>query len=95
MIQMKRFASTGEELVPGLALRHHSNSEKITFSFFTVLDAVNPDAWHGEVRFGGRTLTTTDVYSSETQAVRAAEHALAAKVVALFSDDHVSDSDPG
>lgn len=40
-------------------------------------------------------VTTTDVYPPEAQSGRAGEDALAAKVLGLFADDHLSDIDAG
>jgi hypothetical protein len=92
MIHIRRFTSGGEELRPGLRLRHHSNLESLTFSFHTVLDAVEPDIWHGEVRFAGQLLLDTPSFPNEAQAGRAAEEALETQGISLFRTDRDRDA---
>lgn len=84
--ESKRFTGSGTEVRPGARDRHHSNLEKLAFTFWAVCDSVDPESWHGEVRFGSTVLLTTEAASDEGMAGRLAERALEAKVVALFGE---------
>ena len=85
-IQSTRFTGTGVEVASGARERHHSNLEKLAFTFWAVCDATEPENWHGEVKFGSMTLLTTESAPNEQIAGRLAERALEEKVVTLFSD---------
>jgi hypothetical protein len=82
--ERKRFTGEGVEVLHGARSRHHSNLELIRFQFFAVCDQVNPEAWHGEVLFGSRTLLRTASFPDELAAGKQAERAFEARVVALF-----------
>lgn len=43
-LERKRFTGTGVEVRPGARDRHHSNLEKLSFSFWVVCDSVDPSA---------------------------------------------------
>lgn len=85
-MQSKRFTGTGVEVTLGARDRHHSNLEKIAFTFWAVCDATQPESWHGEVMFGSKTLLTTESAPNEQMAGRLAERALEERIVTLFSD---------
>jgi len=85
-LERKRFTGSGVEVLPGARDRHHSNLEKLTFSFWSVCDSVDPERWHGEVKFGSATLLTTGPAAGETAAGRLAERAFEARVASLFGE---------
>jgi hypothetical protein len=75
----------GYEVRAGLRMPWDSNHERLTFSFFTVCDEVQPPQWHGEVLFAGQVLHRTRSFDSHHLAGRAAERALVERIVSLFS----------
>jgi hypothetical protein len=85
-IERKRFTGAGVEVRPGARDRHHSNLKKLSFTFWAVCDSVDPESWHGEVRFGSTILFTTKAAADETTAGRLAEGALESKVLTRFGD---------
>lgn len=85
MFEIRRRTASGDEIKPGLRQRHRSNREVLKFEFYTVMDTAQPDSWHGEVRFSGQIILTTDSYASDAAAGRAAEEALADRILGLFS----------
>jgi hypothetical protein len=85
-IERKRFTGAGVEVRPGACDRHHSNLERLSFTFWAICDSVDPESWHGEVRFGSSVLLTTETAADETTAGRLAERALEAKVLTLFGE---------
>ncbi|WP_332643277.1 hypothetical protein [Aeromicrobium sp.] len=86
MIQTTRYAYDGQELKPGIAVRHQTNNGSLTFDFFVVLDSDSPDAWHGEVRLRGRTLIRTNSFANEAMAGKAAEDAILERLVGILAD---------
>jgi hypothetical protein len=85
-LERKRFTGTGVEVVPGARDRHHSNLEKLAFTFWAVCDSVDPESWHGEVLFGSTVLIRTQAAANETMAGRLAERALESKIFAVFGE---------
>jgi hypothetical protein len=61
--------------------------QQLRFELVVICDEVDPDRWHGEVRFAGRTLVTTPSVTTDGQAGRDAQRAFDAKVVELFSSE--------
>lgn len=82
----ERFTGNRVKIEPGARDRHHSNLEKLTFTFWAVCDTVDPDSWHGEVKFGTATLLITEPAPNDEAAVRLAEKALEGKVAAVFGE---------
>ena len=74
------------EVVPGLRIPGPSSRDKISFTIVAVCDSANPESLHGEVMFSGTAVISTLTVDSHDQPSRAAERALSAKVVELFSD---------
>ena len=85
-LQRKRFTGAGVEVKPGARDRYHSNLEKLSFTFWAVCDSIDPESWHGEVRFGSTVLRTTESAPDEAAAGRLAERALENRVLDLFGD---------
>ncbi|MDR7254170.1 hypothetical protein J2X46_003163 [Nocardioides sp. BE266] len=85
-LESKRFTGAGVEVVPGARDRHHSNLEKVAFTFWAVCDSIDPESWHGEVMFGSKVLIKTETAENEAMAGRLAERALEARVVVVFGD---------
>jgi hypothetical protein len=75
-----------EEVRAGLRIHGHPTPGRISFSVSAVCDSVHPEAWHGEVTFGDEILLCTQTTGDHAAASRAAEKALAAKVVEIFRD---------
>ncbi|MCW2799474.1 MAG: hypothetical protein JWQ70_946 [Aeromicrobium sp.] len=86
MTNMKRFNAADEEIKPGLRQSHPTNFESIKFDYYVVLDAEQPDRWHGEVLLRGRTIITTGQHPNELIAGRAAESALLERLIGALSD---------
>lgn len=61
--------------------------QQLQFQVVIVCDAVGPDRWHAEVRFGRHVLISTPQVDSDDQASRLAREAFEAKVVELFRMD--------
>ncbi|MDQ4111338.1 MAG: hypothetical protein M3306_09590 [Actinomycetota bacterium] len=57
---------------------------QLQFQVVIVCDAVSPDRWHAEVRFGRHVLISTPQVDSYDQASRQARDDFEAKVVELF-----------
>ena len=69
----------------GLRIPWDSSHERLSFSFFTVCDETEPQAWHGEIVLAGQVLHRTGRFDSHHLAGRAAERALVERLVTLFS----------
>ncbi|TCI98824.1 hypothetical protein [Aeromicrobium sp. IC_218] len=59
----------------------------LRFQIVVICDAVSPDKWHGEVRFGQHCLIRTAGEASDAAARAAARTAFDARVVALFGGE--------
>ena len=75
----------GYQVRSGLRIPWDSSHERLSFSFFTVCDATEPQAWHGEVVLAGQVLHRTGPFDSHHLAGRAVERALVERLVTLFS----------
>ncbi|MGY0386360.1 hypothetical protein ACWZJV_05255 [Nocardioides sp. WG-D5] len=60
---------------------------QLQFQAVIVCDAISPDRWHAEVRFGRHVLISTPQVNSHERASRQALDAFEARVVELFRED--------
>ena len=73
------------EVCAGARVPYPSIQERLSFSFITVCDAVEPEVWHGEVMFAGSVLLATGPVNSRDKAGRDAETAFLERVRAVLA----------
>lgn len=80
-----RYTASGREVTVGLRepiLNRHL--EELRFEISTVCDAVDPEAWHGQVRFAGHILLATASVASQSEAARLVTEAWTSHLAELF-----------
>lgn len=85
MLISRKFIGS-QEVVPGLRITSHPGQHQLAFTVTAVCVTADPEAWFGEVAFGGEVLLKTGETDDYMKATRAAEAALKAKVVEVFAD---------